>query len=456
MRLLIKNGTVVNSYGVHKADVLAEGGQIVSVEPSLRADGASVLDASGCYVFPGFIDPHTHFDLRLTTATTADDFTSGTRAAILGGTTTILDFATQDRGMTMHEALGIWHTRANKSSCNYGFHMALSEWNDALCAEMATMREQGVTSYKLYMVYPALRVTDGELYGALKRARELNALVSAHCENWELLQAMTSEQKAQGHFAPFAHPLSRPAENEAEAVNRFLRLAELAEAPAYVVHLSTAEGLLAANMARARGQQVYLETCPQYLLLTDDRYQDADAGKFVMSPPLRKASDNLALFAGLENDLIDTVGTDHCSFTMAQKAQGAGDFTQIPNGSAGVQTRAALYYTYGVINGHLSLTQMAAQLSFNAARLFGMFPQKGLIAPGADADIVIWDPSHEETLCAKTLAHNCDNTPFAGMRVKGRARDVLLNGELVVQNGVLTQPGKGRYIQRGAPLFFRD
>ena len=348
MKTIIKNGTIVNSYGRRRADVLIDGDIIAAIGNEISAPGAEIIDAAGCYILPGFIDTHTHFDLDTGSAITADDFDTGSKAAILGGTTCILDFATQERDGTLQAALEEWHRKAKGSSCNYGFHMAIARWDDGVAAEMEDMSRQGVTSYKMYMVYDALKVDDGQIYAALKKAKEHGALIGIHCENWEVLQRKIAELKAAGITEPYGHPLSRPAEVEAEAVNRYMRIAQLAEAPAYVVHLSSAQGLAEAERARARGQEVYLETCPQYLLLTDDRYKDEDGAKFVMSPPLRKAEDNEALWEGLKEGRLDAIGTDHCSFTMAQKAMGAGDFSRIPNGGAGVQHRGQLLYTYGV------------------------------------------------------------------------------------------------------------
>ena len=282
----------------------------------------------------------------------------------------------------------------------------------------------------------------------MQRGRDIGALISMHCENYHVLNAKIAEQKAAGNLSPAAHPLSRPAEVEAEAVGRYLRLAEMAGAKAYVVHLSTGEGLEEARRARARGQEVYLETCPQYLVLDSSRYGAPDAAKYVMSPPLRTKKDQEMLFDGLAGDEIDTVGTDHCSFTMAQKALGKDDFTKIPNGGAGVQNRATLYYTYGVLPGKLTLEQMAAELSANAAKLFGMYPNKGVVAQGADADLVIWNPRHEETISYKTLAHNCDNSPYEGFHVQGQARDVLVNGAWAVKDGTVVKTGLGKYVSR--------
>lgn len=447
-RTLLKGGEVVNAGGSARADVLLGGGRILAVGEGLSAEGAAIEDVSGLLLFPGFIDTHTHFDLELGNGVvTADDFPSGTAAAILGGTTTILDFATQSREGSLQAALEEWHAKAQGSSSDYGFHMAIARFDDGVAKEMADMAAAGVISYKLYMVYHGLKLDDGAIYRALKRAEEVGALIGAHCENWEVLLQRIEEQKAMGHLDPTGHPLSRPAAVEAEAVNRYLRIAELAGTPAYVVHLSTAEGFREAERARARGQKVYLETCPQYLVLDDSAYAAPDGEKFVMSPPLRKKADQEALWAGLGSGAIETVGTDHCSFTMEQKTKGVKDFSMIPNGGAGVQLRAQLLYTYGVRAGRLTKERMAAVLSANAAALFGM-PMKGQIAPGADADIVVWDTAYRGSITHAALAHHCDNTPFEGLAVEGCARDVYLRGEKVVAEGKLVASGRGRYVHR--------
>lgn len=449
MRILIRNGLVVGDGGAVSADVLTEDGTILRVAPQIGEAHDVCIDAAGCYVMPGFIDTHTHFDLDLGTTVTADNFVTGTRAAVLGGTTTVLDFATQDRGMTMQDALDLWHKKAQGSSCNYGFHMAVSEWNDARIGEIPSMIRQGVTSFKMYMVYDAMRVDDGAIYDALRRTAAEDCIIGVHCENYDLLRQRILECREAGLSGPTAHPLSRPNIVEAEAVARLMRIAELAEAPAWVVHLSTKEGLEEARRARLRGQEVYLETCPQYLVLDDSAYAAEDGARFVLSPPLRKPADAEAILTAMAQDEIDVIGTDHCSFTMAQKALGEDDFTKIPNGGAGVQNRAALIHTCAVQTGRMTVAQMAEQLSGNAARIFGMYPKKGCIAEGSDADIVIFDPKAERTISWRTNAHNCDNSPYEGMRTVGAARDVIVNGVLAVQNGTLVQEGAGRYVFRG-------
>lgn len=448
MDYLIKNGRIADKNGCYEADLIIKNGKITYIGDGLDATGLEVIDASGCYVLPGFIDTHTHFDLNTGSAVTADNFDTGTRAAILGGTTSILDFATQERDGTLAQALNEWHKKAEVAHCNYGFHMAIARWDKQTEAEMADMTREGVTSYKMYMVYDALRVDDGSLYAALKAAKQYGALIGVHCENWDTLLRITEEVKARGILGPEGHPLSRPNDIEAEAVARYMRLAKLADAPAYVVHLSTHEGLEEALRARKRGQEVYLETCPQYLFLDDERYLDADGAKFVMSPPLRKKEDNKALMSACASGDIDTIGTDHCSFTMAQKLA-AGDFSKIPNGGAGVRWRGELMYTYGVLAGRMNMQRFSALMSGNAASLFGM-AGRGRIAKDCAADVVIWDGSISRTISDTDGQHNCDNTPFNGMEVKGGAKHVFLNGELVVYNGELIAENRGRYIRRKA------
>lgn len=450
MKLLIQNGTVVRPEGSFRADLLTENGIIRRIASSIDMEADRVIDASGCLIFPGFIDTHTHLDLDLTATTTADDFDTGTKAALVGGTTTVLDFATQDRGMTMQDALDKWHKKADgKSSCNYGFHMAVSEWNDARKAEVDSMIAQGVTSFKMYMVYPAMRVDDGKIYDAIRFMKDRNCLIGVHCENFDLLNARIDELHKAGRFDPMAHPLSRPAVVEAAGVSALMRTAELADAPVWVVHLSCEASLDEVDMARGRGVEVYVETCPQYITLDRALYDAPDGEKFIMSPPLRLAHDREAIKRALGDGQIDFIGTDHCSFTMAQKALGEGDFAKVPNGGAGIQNRAELVYTYAVCPGYITVEQMAALLSENAAHIFGMFPQKGVLKEGSDADIVIFDPHAPHTISYRTNLHNCDNSPYEGVPALGGTRDVILGGELVVENGAIVKPYCGKYVFRG-------
>lgn len=449
MKTVIRNGLVVNADGTMRADVLIEDGKILRVAADIREKADETADAAGCYVFPGLIDTHTHFDLDLRFTKTADDFITGTKAAVLGGTTTVLDFATQERGMTMCTTFDLWMQKAQGSSCNYGFHMAVSEWNEARIAEVDEMIRRGVTSFKMYMVYPNMMVSDGDIYRALKVTKDKDCLIGVHCENFDVLTERINELHAAGEYAPTAHPRSRPNAVEAEGVARLMRIAELADAPAWVVHLSTKEGLAEARRARKRGQEVYLETCPQYLVLDEALYGESDGEKFIMAPPLRGEADRRALLDALCTGEIDFIGTDHCSFTLAQKALGNGDFARVPNGGAGVENLLQLMYTYGVETGCLTPEKLVRLTSEQAARQFGMYPNKGVIAEGADADIVIYDPNGETAISHRTNHHNCDNSPFEGIRVHGHARDVFVNGVHAVQNGVLMTVGAGRYVSRG-------
>ncbi len=378
-----------------------------------------------------------------------------TRAAALGGTTCVLDFATQDRGMSMQDALELWHKKAARASCDYGFHMAISEWNGARASEVERMAAQGVTSFKMYMVYDAMKLNDGEIYAALKHMAALDCIAGVHCENYDLLQRRVEELHGAGVFAPAGHPLSRPNVVEAEAVARLMRIAQLAGAPVWVVHLSTREGLEEILRARARGQEVYAETCPQYLVLDASAYAGADGEKFILSPPLRREPDRAALLAAMGAGEIDVVGTDHCSFTMAQKALGGGDFARTPNGAPGVQHRAQLVYTYAVTTGRITLAQMAGLLSENAAKLFGMYPHKGVLREGADADVTVYDPRAGHVLSYQTSAHRCDNSPYEGMPVLGGVTDVVLGGLHVVKDGILVEEGRGRYVFRTAAQRYR-
>lgn len=459
MKTLIKNGAIVSGEGIVQNDILIEDGIIQELSQNLPKTGAQVYDVEGALVFPGFIDTHTHLDMNTGTALTVDDFTSGTRSAIKGGTTTILDFATQEKEQTLQEALRIWHLKADgKSACDYGFHMAITDYNTQVERELPSMTKQGVTSYKLYMAYDALRVSDAQIYHVLRAVAKEGGIVGMHCENGDLVNVLIENQLQQGHTSPAAHPLSRPNAVEAEAINRYLTIADMADCPVNIVHLSTRQGLELMLAARAQGQKVYIETCPQYLLLEESKYHlpGFESAKYVISPPLRQKEDIEALWDAISLEEIDTIGTDHCAFNYhGQKEMGKDNFSKIPNGAPGLENRVMLMETYGVQKHYLSHLQLCKLLCENPAKLFGMYPKKGAIQVGSDADIVVWDESYRGEIRNDNQLSACDYTPFDGFSVMGRPRYVFLRGQLAVSEGDVLPDLLGSYVSRGACQWFR-
>lgn len=453
MSIIIKGGTIVSSNKSYISDIKIEGEKITCIAENIQDDSAEIINATGKLLFPGFIDSHTHLELDNGYMKTADNFETGTAAAIVGGTTTILDFATQNKGETLNEALDNWHKLAeNISSCDYGFHMAITEWNESVKSEIVDMRNRGINSFKAYMAYDSLRINDGEIYELLKCLKENGAILGVHCENGDMVNTMIKEQISEGHMTPKAHPKSRPNLVEAEAVSRFVDIAYLAKAPIYIVHLSTKESLEVVYNARKRGQIVYIETCPQYLLLDESMYEkdNFENAKFVLSPPLRGKEDIDSLWKAIENKTVDIIGTDHCSFNFKeQKEFGIDNFSKIPNGIPGVEHRPSLIYTYGVNSGKMTKEEMCNLLSEKIAKLFGMYPNKGAIQVGSDADIVIWDTEKKSVISAKTQTQNVDYTPFEGFEIVGGAEDVFLRGNHIVHNGKIINEKFGKYVKRG-------
>lgn len=457
MGIILRGGTVVTAEKTLKADVLIENGKIAAVGGPLEVGQHEIINVEGQYILPGGIDPHTHFDLDVGTTVTADDFESGTKAALMGGTTTIIDFATQDKGKTLKEAVEVWHKKAdNKSYCNYGFHMAITDWNRNTAEEMEDMKKEGITSFKMYMAYKnTLQVDDGAIYEALVRSKEIGALIGFHCENGDIIDLLVKKAVSEGNMEPKYHPLTRPVSLEKEAITRVLNIAEMAKAPVYVVHLSSKAGLDVIKEARSRGVTVYAETCPQYLLLDESCYEATNTDKFngakyVMSPPLRKEEDQKGLWEGMKNGDINTVATDHCSFNYkGQKEIGRDNFSKIPNGAPGVENRMALIYTYGVVPGKISINEMVALTSTNAAKLFGLYPGKGTIEVGSDADLVVWDPNPISCITAEKLNHRVDYTPYEGFKQQGKAAYVILNGKLMIKDYKLCEKkASGEYVYR--------
>lgn len=453
MKVLLKGGSVVSGQGAVTADVLLDGEKVSAVGLGLDSQSDQVVDCSGKLLFPGFIDGHTHFDLEVAGTITADNFATGSRAALRGGTIMVVDFSAPDKGDTLHYGLDRWHKKADGNcACDYGFHMTIDDWNEGISQEVGEMMEEGITSFKMYMTYPAMMIPEKEMYFALKRLKEVGGIAGVHCENSGIIDALIQEKKEAGEMGPGSHPRTRPNPLEAEAVSHLLRMAEIVDIPVIIVHLSTKEALDEVRAARSRGQKVYVETCPHYLLLEDSVYDQPeylDAAKYVCAPPIRTIADQEALWLALSDGEIQTVATDHCSFTLQQKMAGKDDFTKIPGGLPGVETRGVLLYTAGVAAGRITLGDMCRVLSENPAKLYGCWPRKGVIAPGSDADIVVFDPEAKGIITAKDQIQNVDYNPYEGFETQGQITRVYLRGQLAVENGVVQPDCHGSFIPRG-------
>ena len=456
MKQILRGGTVVTGSGSFQADVLIDGEKVAAVGSTeeiarLAEQDTQVADVAGCLLFPGFIDAHTHFDLHVAGTVTADDFATGTKAAVRGGTTTIVDFGTQYAGESLADGLRNWHEKADgKCSCDYSFHMSISDWNPSVSRELDDMMEEGITSFKLYMTYDT-QVDDRTIFEILRRLKEVGGITGVHCENSGMIAALQAEAKAEGRMGVESHPATRPAAAEAEAIDRLLRLAEVVDIPVIVVHLTCKEGYDVIMEARRRGQKVYAETCPHYLLMDDSLYSlpGFEGAKYVCAPPLRKKEDSQCLWKALADGTIQTVSTDHCSFTTEQKKLGMDDFTKIPGGMPGVETRGTLLYTYGVDAGRITREKMCELLSENPAKLYGMYPLKGAIAPGSDADLVVMRTGVDDVVTAGGQVQNVDYAPFEGSKLTARIESVYLRGTQGVKDhqGVVEKAGK--FVKRG-------
>ena len=455
MRTLLRHGTIVNAEGQRRADVLVDGERVVSIGADLPGPADRVIDSTGRLLLPGGVDVHTHLDLPFGDIRTADDFASGTMAAACGGTTTVVDYATQAKGGSLCQALDAWMTRAaGRAVVDFGFHMCIADFGDGVDAEMESLVSEGVTSFKLFMAYPGrLMLGDGDIARVLRRSAEVGGLVCLHAENGQAIDVLVREALAAGHTAPVFHARTRPPSVEAEAVGRGIALAEKAGASLYIVHLSSALALEHVVAASRRGLNVLAETCPQYLLLTDAAYETepSEAAKFVMSPPLRTPADCEALWAGLERGDIQVVATDHCPFLTADKARGLDDFSRIPNGAPGIEHRMALLFDAGVLGGRMSVERFVDVTAASPARLFGLYPRKGVIAEGSDADIVVFDPSGTTAISAATHHMRVDYNPYEGRTLRGAVDLVLARGEVVVSGGrYVGTPGRGQFLKRAA------
>ncbi|GAX88603.1 dihydropyrimidinase [Effusibacillus lacus] len=455
MRKLIRGGTVVTASDTYQAEVLIEGEKVVAIGNNLEADQAEVIDAGGCYLFPGGVDPHTHLDMPFGGTITADDFESGTRAAAFGGTTSIIDFCLTNKGQSLRDAISIWHEKARgKAVIDYGFHLMIAEANDQVLEELEyVVTEEGIVSLKVFMAYKnVLQADDETLFKTLVRARQLGALVQVHAENGDVIDYLTRKALADGNTDPINHALTRPPEAEGEATGRAAALTALADSQLYVVHVSCADAVKRIAEAREKGWQVYGETCPQYLTLDVSYLEkpDFEGAKYVWSPPLREKWNQEVLWNALRSGILQTVGSDQCSFNFkGQKELGRGDFTKIPNGGPLIEDRFAVVYSEGVHAGRISLNQFVDVISTKAAKLFGMYPRKGTIAVGSDADIVIFDPGATRTLSVATHHMNVDYNPFEGMQVHGEVVTVLQRGAYVIRDKQFVgQPGLGQFIKR--------
>ena len=451
MKRLFRGGTVVNGSAAFRADVLTEGEKIIRVAPEIEESADEVVDCSGKLLLPGFIDAHTHFDLDVCNTTTADDFYSGSRAALRGGTTTVIDFACPNKGESLHYGLDLWHKKAEKCQCDYGFHMTIDDWNESIEAELDDMFAAGIPTFKMYMTYPAMMIGDGPMYEAMKAIHARGGLCGVHCENSGVIDSLVAEKKAAGENSVGCHPETRPDYLEAEAVSRLLRIAQAADSPIIIVHTTNAAAMEEVSHARDRGQTVYVETCPQYLTLDKSAYYQEDwleSAKYVCSPPLRTEYDQAVLWQGLRDGAVQTVSTDHCSFTTEQKLAGKDSFTAIPGGMPGVETRGEVVYTAGVASGRIDLPPFVRALSENPARLYGLYPRKGVLQEGSDADIVIYDPTADHVITAEGTASRCDYSPYEGFKTVGSIEQVYLRNVLAVNHGAV-QETQGVYLKRG-------
>lgn len=452
-RMLIKNGIVVNADGRAQADVRIENGKVVTVATDLQPYGAEeIMDVKGAFILPGGVDVHTHIDMPAGECTTSDDYLSGTKAAVMGGTTTVMDFPEYDEGETLQDGLNCWHKKSGgRAFCDYGFHMTVSGWEEGTKEELARMKEQGITSFKAYTAYQdGIGVYDEQLFLILQEMKKLGTLLCVHCENGDVLRCLQRQLKEKDASDIRNHPKSRPNLTEKEAVSRVIDLAVMADVPVYIVHVSTREAAEVIRQAKKNGHKVYAETCPQYLLLDESRYElpGFESAKYVLSPPLRTKADQEALWQAIADGTIDVISTDHCSFRFhGQKDLGREDFTRIPNGIPGIETRMELMLEYGTRRG-LSLEKLTALLSSEPARIFGMYPEKGTVKEGSDADLIIVREGLAHRITGETLSQDVDYTPYEGFEVTYQIQDVFVKGIQAKKEGKwVMERQEGRFLK---------
>ena len=448
---VIKNGTIVTADLTYKADIRIDGETITEIGQNLSGD--DVLDATGCYIMPGGIDPHTHLEMPFMGTYSTDDFESGTRAALSGGTTMVVDFCLPSPNQSLLEALQMWDNKTGKANADYSFHMAITWWSEQVWREMAEVVDRGITSFKHFMAYKgALMVNDDEMFASFQRCADLGALPLVHAENGDVVATMTQKLLDAGNNGPEAHAYSRPPEVEGEATNRAIMIADMAGVPVYIVHTSCEEAHEAIRRARQKGMRVYGEPLIQHLVLDETEYQSTDwdyAARRVMSPPFRNKQHQDSLWAGLQSGSLQVVATDHCAFTTQQKRAGIGNFAKIPNGTGGLEDRMPVLWTKGVNTGRLTMNEFVAVTSTNIAKILGLYPKKGAVLVGADADLVVWDPKRSKTISAKAQQSAIDYNVFEGIEVTGLPRFTLTRGKVaIVENEIKTEQGHGKFVGR--------
>ena len=453
MTTVIRNGTIVTHDLTYAADVLIDAGKIIQIGPNLTGD--TTLDATGCYIMPGGIDPHTHLEMPFMGTYSADDFESGTRAALSGGTTMVVDFVLPGQGQGLLDAKQMWHNKSGRATCDYSYHMAVTWWGQKVFDEMPLVIDQGITTFKHFMAYKgALMVNDDEMFASFSRLGELGGTALVHAENGDIVAELQRQLMEAGNTGPEAHAYSRPPQVEGEATNRAIMIADMAGVPLYVVHTSCEEAHEAIRRARQNGQRVWGEPLIQHLTLDDSEYRNPDwdhAARRVMSPPFRDKKHQDSLWAGLQSGSLSVVATDHCAFTTAQKRFGIGDFTKIPNGTGGLEDRMPMLWTHGVMTGRLTMNEFVAVTSTNIARILNCYPRKGAVMVGADADLVVWDPVKSKTITAGVQQSAIDYNVFEGKTVTGLPRYTLTRGHVAINDGAIdTHEGHGQFVARKA------
>jgi dihydropyrimidinase len=453
MSVLIKNGRIVTAAEDYIADLFIEDGKISAIGKDLPYKAEKEIDASGKLVFPGGIDPHVHLEMPFMGTFSSDDYETGTRAALFGGTTTVIDFILQTQGDTLHNALKTWQEKSKgKAVGDYSYHMAVTDFNDSVAEEVVEfIEEEGITSFKTFMAYKgALMIDDGQMINLMKVVKENGGLVTVHATNGDVIDSLVAKNLSEGNTAPLYHYLSQPEVTEAEASARFTDMLHYTGCPGYIVHMTCEGAMNAVRRAAMRNQKVFVETCPQYLLVDASVYENGfESSKWVMSPPIREKKDQEALWAGIQQGLINSIGTDHCPFKWDQKLMGKDDFSKIPNGHPAIEHRMELIYSEGVKKGRISLNKYVELTATNPAKIFGMYPKKGTIAVGSDADVVIFDPNKKHTISKDSHHMNVDFSNYEGWEVTGKTETVLLRGNVAIENGKChAEPGSGQFVKR--------